>query len=454
MSTPHNSRPNLRWLLLGTFAAMLLLMTVAGLAAMRSLRQLHQISQQVTEHYSARSHALQTVIVSFHVYDEQLEQFLLTDVVIAGLPERTQIATQGSEVHSALRAYSHDASSDEQSLLTQIDQAVIAEERAFDGIQTWTPAKRKLRAHAFMEEEMLPTRTQVLQLASAIADLNDRRLHAENQSVAQRFGALQISLSRMVVITLVAGLILSLAAGYYILRLEAEGRKRYLALERSRQELESLSRRMVEIQEAERRSISRELHDEVGQSLGTVLLDLGQLAKFLPPDDTFLKDQITRIKAAAENAVQSIRDMALLLRPPMLDDLGLIPALEWQARETSRRSEMEVEVHADEIPETLPDQVKIGIYRLVQEALQNAATHAHAKNAKVTVKYSPHQVEVQISDDGVGFEPERTRGMGLLGMAERLRQLAGTLDLHSSPGKGTTVHATLPITHHDEPSSK
>ena len=106
---------------------------------------------------------------------------------------------------------------------------------------------------------------------------------------------------------------------------------------------------------------------------------------------------------------------------------------------------MEVEVHAEEIPANLPDQVKIGIYRLVQEALQNAATHAHAKTAKVTVKSDPQQVEVEISDDGIGFQPERTRGMGILGMEERVRQFGGSFDLTSSPGKGATVHAVLPL---------
>jgi signal transduction histidine kinase len=220
-------------------------------------------------------------------------------------------------------------------------------------------------------------------------------------------------------------------------------------LERSRKELESLSRRLVEVQEAERLSISRELHDEVGQTLGALLVDLGRLSNFIVPGDTLVKDQIGRIKTSAESAVRSIRDMALLLRPPMLDDLGLIPALEWQARETSRRSDMEVEVHAGDISARLPDQVKIGIYRLVQEALQNAATHAHAKNAKVSVRYDPQKVEVAISDDGVGFRPERTRGMGILGMEERVRQLGGSFDLQSTPGKGTTVRAEFPISDQD-----
>ena len=437
--------PKLRWLLLGTFGAMLLLMSISGIDALRSLRRLHQVSQEVTQRYTAHNQALQTVLVCFHVYDEQMEQYLLTDVIAVNLPEREKIASRVSEVHAALHAFPPDSGNEEESLVSQIEQAVKAEEIAFDVTKGWSSGQRGQRAHIFAREELIPTRIRVLALATAVARLNDQRLVTENEAVATEFLGLQTRLSRLVITTLVAGLLLSLAAGYYILRLEQNGRKRYLALERSRQELESLSKRLVEVQEAERQTISRELHDEVGQTLGALLVDLGQLSNLAAPGDTLVKDQIDRIKTAAESAVTSIRDMALLLRPPMLDDLGLIPALEWQARETSRRSDMEVEVQAAETPVNLPDQVKIGIYRLVQEALQNAATHAHAKNAKVSVRNAPQKVEVEISDDGVGFRPERTRGMGILGMEERVRQLGGSFDLQSSPGKGTTVHAVFPI---------
>jgi signal transduction histidine kinase len=129
----------------------------------------------------------------------------------------------------------------------------------------------------------------------------------------------------------------------------------------------------------------------------------------------------------------------------MLDDLGLVPALEWQARETSRRGDVEVDVQAAELTDDPPDQIKICIYRVVQEALQNAATHAHAKHAQVLLKREPHSIVVEISDDGAGFQPERTRGMGILGLEERVRQLGGTFFIQSARGKGTIVHAELPL---------
>lgn len=445
MPESNEQTRKLRWILLGAFGGMLLLMTVAGVESLRSLRKLNQVSYEVSQKYSERNQALNTIIVSFHVYDDEMEQFLLTDLLIVNLPTPTDIANHGKEVHMALRNYPSDGSAEERALLTQMEEAIAVEESTFAAAPAWNSNERRQLGRDLVAHEILPTRTHVLALASAIGRANHRRLMEENATVADRFLGLQTRVSRMVMLTLLAGILLSLAAGYYILRLEQSGRKRYLALAKSREDLEALSRRLVEVQEAERQSISRELHDEVGQTLGALLVDVGQLSNLVSPGDALVKDQIARIKAAAESAVRSIRDMALLLRPPMLDDLGLIPALEWQARETSRRGDMEVEVHAERLPDNLPDKVRIGIYRLVQEALQNAARHAHAKNANVLAKGELDKVEIEISDDGIGFHPERTRGMGILGMEERVRQLGGTIELRSAPGKGTTVHAVLPL---------
>jgi signal transduction histidine kinase len=442
--SPSSSR-KIRWILLSAFGGMLLLLIFAGADSLRSLRKLNQVSGEVSQRFSARSVALVAVVVTVHTYTDQMEEYMLSDAITSDTAAPGEIQKHGQEAHTAVNKYPRDCSPDERSLLAKIDEGISTQEGSFAGMLARRVDERKQRGHAFVYGELIPRKTQLLRLASSVADLNGKELNSENQALAAQFELLQNRLGRTIGLTLVAGLLLSLAAGFYILRLEQHGRGRYLALARSRQELERLSRRLVDAQEAERRSISRELHDEVGQTLGALLVDVGHLSNLLPPEDKIAQEQIGRIKKAAETAVKSIRDMALLLRPPMLDDLGLIPALEWQARETSRRGEMEVEVHAEELTGDLPDDVKVGIYRLVQEALQNAATHADAKNATVVVKRERNSVVVEIIDDGKGFQPERTRGMGILGMEERVRQLRGALVLRSTPGKGTTVHAELPI---------
>ena len=435
----------IRWILLSAFGGMLLLMIFAGMDSLRSLRKLNQVSGEVSQRFSARSEALVAVVVTVHTYTDQMEEYLLSDAEISNTAAPAEIQKRGQEVHTAVERYPRDCCPQERSLLAKIDEGIARQEGSFAGMLARRADERKQRGHAFVYDELIPRKMELLHLASTVAELNDQELRSENQALATQFEKLQTRLGRTIALTLFAGMLLSLAAGYYILRLEQHGRGRYLALAKSRQELERLSRRLVDAQEAERRSISRELHDEVGQTLGALLVDIGHLSNLLPAEDRITQEQIGRIKKAAETAVKSIRDIALLLRPPMLDDLGLVPALEWQARETSRRGEMEVEVHAEELKGDLPDEVKVGIYRLVQEALQNAATHAHAKNATVLLKRERNSVVVEIIDDGKGFQPERTRGMGILGMEERVRQLGGELAIRSTPGKGTAVHAELPI---------
>jgi signal transduction histidine kinase len=129
----------------------------------------------------------------------------------------------------------------------------------------------------------------------------------------------------------------------------------------------------------------------------------------------------------------------------MLDDLGLVAALEWQAREVSRRGQMEVDVQSEDISEDLPDEYKTCIYRLVQEALNNAARHASARSARVTARQTAEKIIVVIKDDGSGFDFKKSRGMGILGMHERVKRLGGTLTIESQPGGGTVLTAELPV---------
>jgi signal transduction histidine kinase len=129
----------------------------------------------------------------------------------------------------------------------------------------------------------------------------------------------------------------------------------------------------------------------------------------------------------------------------MLDDLGLVPALDWQAREVSRRSGIHVKVEAEKVPDSLPDAVRTCVYRVVQETLQNVSRHSGARNATVTVHQTDGSLELTVEDDGHGFDPARTRGLGLLGMEERVKQLGGRLEIQSKPDKGTRLHVTLPI---------
>jgi signal transduction histidine kinase len=135
----------------------------------------------------------------------------------------------------------------------------------------------------------------------------------------------------------------------------------------------------------------------------------------------------------------------LLLRPSMLDDFGLVPALEWQAREVSKRTGLRVHVSAEEGAAELSDEFKTCIYRVVQEALHNCARHSRARNVKVVVKQEPSRIILSVEDDGHGFDAHRVRGLGLVGMEERVNHLGGAFEIESHPGAGTRVAVELPL---------
>jgi signal transduction histidine kinase len=445
---------NLRRILLATFGGLLLLLILGGLDALVSVRKLGHIEQEVNRRFTAHSHALSAIVISVHVYDDQMEQYLLQEQTAQHVTMPFEVVSRSDEVHAALLQYPSDQEMEEQLLMKELERKLVEQENSFAAVSAWNAEDRHQFAHKFIGEQLIPQRMHILQVSEQISLLNGRKLGEEKEALAANFRSVQTRLQWMVMLALTAGILLSLVSGLYILRLERQGRQRYQVLMRSRQELEGLSARLVEVQEEERRSISRELHDEVGQTLGALLVDLGQLAKLAAPEDSVIQEQIIHIKSVAESTVKSIRDIALLLRPPMLDDLGLAPALEWQAREVSRRSEMEVEVHSENVSEELQDEIKVCIYRLVQEALNNAATHAAARNAKVTVTQGADKISVEVADNGHGFDPARQRGMGILGMEERVKRLGGTLTIQSAPGKDTTVKAELPIHPADSPLAR
>jgi signal transduction histidine kinase len=450
-SREHSKK--IRRLLLISFTWLLALLIGAGIDALLSLRYLDRASQELSKRFTAHNRALGSIVVSVRVYDDQIERFLLQDQLQTPGPEATDVANKMAAVRVALLSFPVDRDPDEQLLLAAMQRQLQEEESSCATALAWRSDLRQQRAYQFIGQQLIPWRTRIFELSSQVSSLNEHKLALENLAVAARFQTLESRLIWLVALGLIAGILMSLICGWYILRLERQARQRYQALARSRLELEGLSARLVEAQEEERRSISRELHDEVGQSLGALLVEVGQLSKLVPHDDSITQAQIAHIKSVAETAVKSIRDIALLLRPPMLDDLGLIPALEWQAREISRRSDMEVEVHSENVSEDLGDETKVTVYRLVQEALNNAATHASAKNAKVTVAQGSDKITIEVTDDGHGFNPERQRGMGILGMEERVRRLGGNLTIESAPGKGATVKAELPLHHADSPQS-
>jgi signal transduction histidine kinase len=231
-----------------------------------------------------------------------------------------------------------------------------------------------------------------------------------------------------------------------ILRLEAKSELRYREVVEARRQLTNLSAKLVQAQEGERRALSRELHDEVGQALSAVLVELRNLS-LKPAVQSSIESRrsVEVIKGLVEGTVRVVRNMALLLRPSMLDDLGLIPALRWQAREVAKRTSMDVSVVAELASDDFPDEYKTCLYRVVQEALHNCSRHSQATAIRIRVQQQTDKLLLWIQDDGQGFDVTQGKGLGLLGIEERVARLGGKCEIHSGKGSGTIVAIELPL---------
>jgi signal transduction histidine kinase len=434
----------MRWVLLGAFTGLLALLVISGLSAVRILRQMSGQEQAVRHALARRVQTLSGLCLSVQIYNERLQRFVIEPTAEPDASARDQMGRLAADIDSSLRNYPSDREADEAAFLQRILTLLARHQSLFDEIGAMNSGERHRKETHIVIGEILPLRTQILQCSEKVNEWNHHRMEVTDEALLAQFGHLQSGLVRELGTAFGSGLLLVLVSMAYILRLERQTRSRYHELARSRQELQRLSSRLVDAQETERRSISRELHDEVGQSLGALLVDIGRLSAILPSERPEVKDQLDKMRSVAERTVQTVRNIALLLRPSMLDDLGLVAALEWQGREVSRRSEMEVEVQSENVSTGLPDEYKICIYRLVQEALTNAVRHSGAKNARVTVTQTASGIVVRVNDDGRGFDSKRTRGLGMMGMEERVKRLGGTFEIDSQPGRGTNLKAVLP----------
>jgi signal transduction histidine kinase len=225
-------------------------------------------------------------------------------------------------------------------------------------------------------------------------------------------------------------------------------------LEQSRlmqEQLRHLSRQLLLAQEEERKEISRELHDEIAQTLTGINVHLATLKVEAAINTTELRKKIVRTQKLVEKSVNIVHRFARELRPTLLDDLGLIPALHSFMKGFTKRSGLRIRFTAFRGVEQLNSSKRTVLYRVAQSALANAAQHAHATRVNVSIRKSPGAIRMEIRDNGTGFEVERVlfakrhKRLGLLGMRERVEMVGGTFAVESAPGRGTTIRALIPV---------
>ena len=218
-------------------------------------------------------------------------------------------------------------------------------------------------------------------------------------------------------------------------------------LRESRESLRLLSASLQQVREEEKARIARELHDELGQALTSMKMDLEEIAGAFEPQQSEPLKRVDAMRSLLNGTVASVRRIATDLRPLMLDDLGLIATVEWLTGDFAVRTGLQVDVDLPGPELDVAKDVATALFRVLQESLTNVARHAHAIRVDVKLSTSGDEIRLQIRDDGKGIEPvslQRSRSFGLLGMRERAAMVGGALTIDSGPGAGTTIVMTVP----------
>jgi PAS domain S-box-containing protein len=302
-------------------------------------------------------------------------------------------------------------------------------------------------------------------LGQPLAQFIPERFRTAHVEHMKRFGATATMSRRMSVLRVVAALRrngeefpidasishVTVHGGVYytvILRDVTERVRADEALRRSREELHEIATVTSTAREQEKARIARELHDELAQALTALKMDVDALAESAAAADEDVAARIAAMREVLDGAVASTRRIAADLRPLMLDDLGLVPAIEWLVAGFTQRHGTPCELHVDPAQLELGDPYATAIFRIIQESLANVARHAQATRVRVELTRTDGRIHLQVRDNGRGFDPTRPRkptSFGLVGLRERAHLVAGRLTIESAPGQGTVVDVSIPL---------
>jgi PAS domain S-box-containing protein len=219
-------------------------------------------------------------------------------------------------------------------------------------------------------------------------------------------------------------------------------------LKSSYEQIRSLSEHLTNVREQERKHIAREIHDELGQELTVLKMDVGSLVKKLPQQDEMMRKRLASFSGLIDNMAQSVRRIASELRPSLLDDLGLPAAIAWHLEEFGKHSGTSIHFNEPKEEWILPDAVKINLFRIVQEATTNIGRHSKATEVHVNLERNDHSLTLEVFDNGVGFQAEticKENTLGILGMRERASIVGGKFEIKTVPGNGTEIFVSVPL---------
>jgi signal transduction histidine kinase len=433
-------KPRLELVLLAGFGSMMLLASLLGFSQIRRSAALQRELIEAQERYAHTERLVSDLRADLYRISLDIRDFLLDRDVSDSAEVRQEILDARQRILRSLdeleKALGPAAEPKSLALLRERLDGFFA---LLGPPLEWKPEVKLALGGSYVRRVLLGRRAEISEMAGQLQALNYENLKRAQQRLLEAQQDFRRRLNRLTYSVLVLSAVVAIASIWWIFRLEQRAR----AAER---EMRELSQKLVQAQEAERKRLSLELHDQVGQMLTAIRMEIANLGRIGPNDPERFREHVLQAKQVAEGAMKTVRDLAMGLRPSMLDDLGLGPAVEWLCREFSRTSGIPADVEIDGALGRLTEAQKTGLFRVVQESLTNVMRHARARHVSVRLKEGDGRVLLLVEDDGRGMQNGKgRRGLGLLGMEERIRELGGVFAVESAPGAGTRIRAEIPL---------
>jgi signal transduction histidine kinase len=419
----------------------------AGYSFMNRLDEIERRTADVNVRYMKAQELLTTVRGQILLGSVYVRDALLAPSAEVG-ESRRQVEDAYQDVEDALKAYVPVLDSAiERERVQRLREQIEDFKRTTLHVLEVDSSRWPADARALLNSEVVPKRNTVIRVSEAVQALNRTAFVQQQQEIAAIYTANQRRLWQMLGVGLAIGFGIAMLVAAHAGRLERRLRHQSAVDAGHARELSDLSAKLISVQEDERRTLARELHDEVGQALTAIKVELAVAERSMPAsaNGAGLLDDARSI---AETALATVRDMSHLLHPALLDDLGLAAAAEWYVAGFSRRHQIRVDLVCTGLVDRLAPEVEVSLYRILQEAMTNVTRHAAATWCRVTLARDGTTARAVIEDNGRGFTPgarsDGRPGLGLLSIRERAAQLGGRAEIISAPGAGTRIIVEVP----------
>ncbi len=430
------------------FCVTLGLWLYTGYAFTQRIETVRRDAAEVASRYTRAQELLSTVRAQVLLSSVRVRDALLNPEPAAVSEYRNQMDASYRIITMALADYEPVMGSGvESDQIRKLRDEVEQFHDTSKGVLSAAAGRSPAAVREILNRSIVPRREAALTISEEVQALNRRAFIQQQSDIAEIHRVAELQSRRNLGVALVIGLGVLLMTSWYAGRLESQLRLQMERDARISRELRNTATKLMTAQEEERRTIARELHDEVGQVLTAIKVELSLAQRSIEAGGGSAAP-LVEAQTITDGALQTVRNLTQLLHPSALDDLGLPAAIDASLRGLARRQNIHAELHQMGMADRLPRDVEVAAYRIVQEAITNVAKHAQATQCQVRLTHLADRLVVEVQDNGVGFNPQEEgrveRGLGLVNVRERTARLGGTFSMLSSPGHGTRLVVELP----------